>query len=604
MKNIFLLLLVGFLSSCSNPNISKSLNKNFQYFVCQNLSLMEKKECIKKFNYQKSFKVQNKLHRDFFTEKYTNFIVDYMNEAMYAWTNNNFKETKKYLDNIDLVLHVNNLHKFQSLSQLVYTSRTSYPSKDTYESARWFSTHRYVRFIENTLRTKHRYLCKDDNCKDKAWKISQEAISNHFIENMIYGYINSLSNHAKIKKLLQKEELLQAQKSLLILSEKRGVFVGTKKWQNIFTKEIQDIKRTLFNYIDIQSLENKLTLKETQNILYSNEIVVSYIYSMHCRDPLLWEISKNRVIFKKTLQYGCTSGQLREKITAARIGIENTRSRKDMFANKDLIFLRKVLIDSLELPKKGSKLYFIVDETMSGIPFELLPMASGKFLGEIYQISYIPSVSILNTLKMQDNIIFKTFYIGLSKNKHKNSSLNDLRVNEISKKIADYYKNSLVLKESTETDIYTTLSNSNSKYVQFLTHSTYTTEGKQKLLYGADDKNDGKVTANEVLKKIKGATDTIFFTSCDSISSNKNYVGEAFSPLSQSIFSALKAKRMIATRWEIQDKVIDDFMGLYLTFREKNNLSSIKAFHKTINELKKLYPNKPKIWASFIYIGI
>jgi len=582
-------------------------HKKFQYFICQNLPREEQTKCINKFNRARATVIRSDLQRFFLLENYSMFVRLYANIPMNYWTANRFKEAKLYLDDIDLFLDTNQLHKYKSPETVVYSYRTRKAIQGTFESDKWFFTHRYIRFIENTLRTRHKYLCKSNECLEKAWKVTQKSISSNFVENIITSYIESLDNTDELEQLFIKKDLLKAQRAILIMAEKENIFSNTKRWQNVLYQKIRKIESMLLAKVNfIKSFDDVLTLNETKNSLNRDETIISYLYSMDCREPLIWQISKNRTTFTKAKKEGCSSGKLREKITLLKGSLENDKNINDLKNNKDLIFLRKVLLDSLKLPKEGSILYFIVDETMSSIPFELLPMKSGKLLGEMYQISYIPSVSVLNTLKYKDINKYDKKYIGFAKNEHSAyQSLGNLRVNETLKHIENSYQNSVIFKESTETEIYKQLSKKiNVKYVQFLTHNINKSRNNSILLYGKDIQNNGELTDVEFIQHTKTSSDTLLLTSCDSIGGKYDYLGESFSPLSQSMFSALKAKRMIATRWRIKDNEVKDFTMAYLKYREKDGLSSIKAFYKALERLKKIYYNEPRVWASFMHIGI
>ena len=593
-----------FFAISPKQNTNFENHKNFQYFICQNLPYQEQIKCVNKFNKARKSIITSVLQRNFLIEDYSMFVRQYANIPMIHWTANKFKEAKIYLDDINLFLDINQLHKYKSPNTVVYSYRTRKAIQGTFESDKWFFTHRYIRFIENTLRTRHKYLCKDNQCLNKAWEVTQRAISSNFVENMITSNINSLDNKFEIEQLFIKKDLLKAQRAILILAEKQNIFLNTIKWQNILYQKIRKIENILLKKVySIKYLDNVLTLNETKNSLNDDETIISYLYSMNCREPLIWNISKTKTLFKKAKSKGCSSGKLREKIILTRKSLEKNKSIQDIKNNQDLIFLRKILFNSFKLPKEGSKLYLIVDETMSSIPFELLPMESGKLLGEMYQLSYFPSVSILNTLKRKNIKRYNKQYIGFAKDTH--TSYKNLNVNKTLNDVEKYYQNSLIFKESTETEIYKQLNKkTNVKYIQFLTHNIAKGKNNSVLLYGKDNKNDGELSAVEFIQNSKISSDTLLLTNCDSIGGNNDYLGEAFSPLSQSIFSALKAKRMIATRWAVQDKEVHDFTIAYLKYREKDGLSSIKAFHKAIERLKKLYSDKPIVWASFMHIGV
>lgn len=593
-----------------------------QFFLCENLPQKIKKSCMDlirektnnlnvitngKLDYWDRCYVKgssNKLVNDeknvfsyqLISGMYANLISTYDNFAMCHWSSNNFKAAKYYIDNFDLLLDI--IPIIKETSRIRIGSGRALP--DNQDGYRWHISHQAVRFIENTLRTWHKSLCKGTLCQDFAWKLTQEALANNFERSLVIKLLDS-SNNKTIKVNYNKRERLIAQKSLLLLAARENIIPQGYKWSSYIDKQINRLTKMLYRSIpELRLFEShkKFTIKQVKRIISRNETIITYLHSIECRAPIVWVLNKRKTSIKRagTSRKECTTAILKQKIFSVKQKIINNDSLDSL--QSDLTWLSKQLIYPIKLPKAGSKLIIAVDEIMAALPFELLKTSSGKRLGDIYSISYTPSIPLFTYLKTTKTKHYKVPYVAFSKDKH-GINIPELESNKFISFLAEFYKGKAYT-EAKEIDLYNKIING--KVLHFITHSGKK-NGKHGLFYGRSKGDDGIVTGEEIVKKANISAETILITSCDSAGTNAyQEIGEAYSNLSKG-FLISGAKRVVITRWPVEEKVAKQFVTRFLEYTEKKKINPSLALQKIRNELRITYPNNPKIWIAWIILG-
>lgn len=614
----------GTITPQNNNTRSSSTRLDNSLFVCENLPNNIHEKCIKLVKNKRNkliqaLNIERSISGDCYVKGSSNSLVKreekvfklqvltgdlsglistYDNIAMCHWSSNNFKAAKSYIDNYDLLFDIIPLVKGVGIGKIrIDAGRPMLDNQDTY---RWYIAHQAVRFIENTLRTRHRYLCKGNKCQNLAWRLTQKALSNNFQASLFNKLLTS-SNDKTIKLIYNKRKRLIAQEALLKLAVKEKIIPQGVKWASYIRIQINKLSKKIYASVpQFKKLEmnSTLSIRQVKNVISNDETIVTYLHSIECRVPLVWTLSKKKTSFKRAglSRKICTTAILKQRIASIKHKIINNGNLDSL--QGDLQWLSKQLIDPIALPKAGSKLIFAVDETMAGLPFELLKTKSGKMLGDIYDISYTPSTPLFTYLKAIKKQHYKIRYTAFSKDQHGNKIAN-LRSNKFIKFIANGY-NGKAYTEANESDIYG--QNINSKLLHFITHSG-SINGKHGLFYGRSKNNDGIVTGEEIIKKSAINADTVLITSCDSAGTNTYQdIGEAYSDLSKG-FLVTGSNRVIITRWAIPEKVAHLFVTRYLEYTEKNHLDSSTALRKVRSDIRKTYPNTPKNWAAWIALG-
>lgn len=519
-------------------------------------------------------------------------LSTYDNFAMCHWSSNDFASAKKYIDNFDLLLDIVPIIK--NNNGLMGGMGRWIPADS--DGHRWHIGHQAVRFIENTLRTRHKSLCEGNSCKDFAWKITQDGLSNDFQKSLAHKYVKN----SEFKSLYEKRQFLTAQKSLMILADKESVLPINIEWIKYIENQINEISNQLHKFSpQIMAIEkyNKFSIDQVQEYIKPDETIVSYLHSIECRNPLVWNVSKNNSSLKMIGEkgQGCTTKDIKDAIYSVKnkiVSNDVTLSQID----SDLTWLSNQLILPLSLPKPGSKIIFVLDEVMAGLPFELLKTSNGDLLGEVYDIAYTPSVPLHLYLATMQEKSYNSLYAGFSKDDHM-SSLAKLGSNRFISLLANEYRG-MAYPEAKEEDIYN--KELNAKVLHFITHSGIE-NGEHGLYYGRSAMEDGFVTGDEISNKSSIAANTILITSCDSAGTNTSpQVGEAYSGLSRNLLIS-GAKKVVISRWEVPESIAHEFSKKYLQYTEKEGLSSVIAIRKIRNEI--CNSDNPKCWAAWMLLG-
>jgi len=539
-----------------------------------------------------------------------NAARSFANIGMCYWSHNNFAKAKQYIDQFE---HLFSLASHSYHGVLEDSIAHAKPDLFVKKALFWFFGHRFVRFMENTRRTRHRYLCRKGKktCLDAAWEMMQKVKSASFREAHIASLLANAS--AKVSELYEERSKLKTKRALLkLLSTDRAMGKATSQKIKALTEQIDVLDFSLYkNFPDLKRPENPsiISLKKFRKKLKANETFISFIMSMECRQPLVWRVDrKSKVQFKRVgKRKACSTGVLVDKIKRLRHKIKRGLSLSQL--DSDLKWFREQLFDPIgKLPRVGSKLILSVDEKLAGLPFELIPLKNGRRLGEMYKVSYIPSASMLYELRTSPTLTTFTIpYMGFGRDNHTHLGLNKLNTNKVLSAISKDPRikmgpDAIVIKEAEEREIYQNhLRMVQAKYIHFMTH-THNQKGFLGLSYGREGTEDGLLTGPEIAAKLSIHADTVLVTACDTAGASERLLpGEAFSSLAVGFVTA-GAKRLLITLWPVTDKVAARFSTTYLYYRNNKGKSPHTAMQMARKTLKdKKYP--PAAWGGFILMG-
>ncbi len=529
--------------------------------------------------------------------------------AMCYWSHNNFAKAKQYLDQFDHLFPLASRSYHGVLEDSISHAK---PELFVKKALFWFFGHRFVRFMENTRRTRHSYLCRKGKktCLDAAWEMMQKVKSASFREAHIASLLSNAS--AKDSELYEERSKLKAERALFqLLSTDRAMGKATSQKIKALTEQIDVLDFSLYKvFPDLKRPENPsiVTLKDFRKKLKANETFISFIMSMECRRPLVWRVDRKKgVQFKRVgKRKECSTGALIDRIKRLRHKIQSGMSLNQLDA--ELRWFRQQLFDPIgKLPKMGSKLILSVDEKLTGLPFELIPTKDGRRLGEIYKVSYIPSASMLYELRTSPTLTrFPIPYMGFGRDNHTHLGLDKLNTNQVLSAISKNPKikmgpNAIVIKEAKERQIYQNNTNIvQAKYLHFMTH-THNQKGFLGLSYGREGTEDGLLTGPEIAAKLSINADTVLVTACDTAGASERLLpGEAFSSLAVGFVTA-GAKRLLITLWPVTDQVAAHFSTTYLYYRNKGKSphTAMQMARKALKDKK--YP--PSAWGGFILMG-
>ncbi len=526
----------------------------------------------------------------------------FANIAMCYWSHNNFAGAKRYIDQFQYLLPLAS-HSYHGIVQ--DSMAHADPNLLFQKALLWFFGHRFVRFMENTRRTKHSYLCRKGHksCLDAAWEMMQQVKSASFAEAHIASLLANSS--PKISGLYDQRSKLKVERALLkLFSTDQPVSQPTHDRIHELNEHIRVLDFSLHKVIPaLQRIETPtlVNLNNFKRKLKKNETFISFIMSMSCRQPLIWRVEKNRPVkFKRVgTKRECSTTTLITKIQELRDKISKGMSLNEL--DPDLKWFRQQLFDPIGLPPVGTKLILSVDEKLAGLPFELIPTKRGR-LGDIYQVTYVPSASRLYEWRTAPTRTgFPIPYMGFSRNNHSHFGLSTLMANEV---LSSYLAprtgpHAVIVTEANEKDIYNRFDTMvQAKYVHFITH-TYEKNGFLGLSYGNDNTEDGLLTGPEIAAKLFINADTVLVTACDTAGASQPLLpGEAFSSLAVGFVTA-GAKRLLITLWPVTDEIAGQFAAYYLHHRQNG-----KSPHAALQMARKALKHKaPHYWAGFILMG-
>jgi CHAT domain-containing protein/tetratricopeptide (TPR) repeat protein len=424
---------------------------------------------------------------------------------------------------------------------------------------------------------------------------------------------------------------------------------------------IQQVQKTLKNGEVAISYSGSGEIGQGYAIAITNKQVRLMVenlddYKKACRDPAIQESIKDMQYIvdevikttgrkaadeevKATITIGVFSVQLnrsigtykntRSTITAVKkVDTEQTVKRQKAWGN----FLFQLYVAPFnDLLANASKVYIAADRLTGFIPFEALKNEEGKYLGELYDISYVPSYTILRLLQQSPegtsnkilavgNPDYSTFKGATMDGRAYDLSLlgygnwNDLPGTKAElDAIKSAIDNTDVIEsrnvnESAIIDLSETGKLKNYKYLHFALHGMSMLvdyrDNSVILTEPANTNNDGFLQFWEIARLNINAR-LVCLSACESAVGGISGENDTYNlPLA---FMLAGAKSVIGTSWKIDDKATSLFMTEFYKKIIKEGLSPSEALYKTRlqfirGEFNKEY-TAPAYWAAFKYFG-
>lgn len=521
------------------------------------------------------------------------FFSIYENLAMWSWTENNFPSAKKYIDNFSVLVSILPLMEAEPNSFLLGSGRIL-PLEP--ESNYWHAVRQGLRFYENTLRTKHNYLCgaSKQECRNSAWTLTNYSLSRELYKDLITKTLSCSLNHNKAKTLWARLERLKAKEALLRLAEKEGLLDEAGSLADQYLSIIRATEMDLYSlHPEMQNIHQLpyISLAEVQRKLAPNELLLVYLQSIECRKYITWRITKYNaeITLTRGPQHRCEASWIKETISSVWEKIQQIPYSNA--ARTDLENLAEALIGGVSFPRAGGTIYVMMDEGMSGLPFEMLPTPSGSLIGDIYNIKYVPSPYVFARNRAHSGANAKIPYFGIARDTHDSGKL-DLssfvqNMEELAGggSIPDATIKEIKDKKSAIED---------TRILQFITHTTNTEDGPTLVF-------DQLLTWDTFPSNLQLKADVVLLTACSSIGPDPTHLGEAFSNLSR-YFLVSGARNVIATRWNVREEDAKDFTEIFIREFEKYHIVN-KAFFEAVREFRSDHPSEPSRWASWILLG-
>jgi CHAT domain-containing protein len=326
-------------------------------------------------------------------------------------------------------------------------------------------------------------------------------------------------------------------------------------------------------------------LDRTQSL--DNTAIISYFFTLDKKLlAFVWE--KGKPIQSIRLPISESEVEVAAKITEQKI-------KNKIFFKRDGKELYDKLIKPLSLTSRH--LAIVPDKSLWKVPFQALSSDGEKYLIEERLISYAPSVSILlEQLKnpKPDRQTLQAFANSLSENRVLQN------VNAEASTAAGIY-GSQPLMNATVND-FERISDK-SDILHFSMHAEVDNDQPLDSFLGfrKSGKDDGRLTAEDLLKiKLKKGS-LVFLASCDT---NTVLSGEGLISLAWAMMGS-GATTVISSGWEANDKSTAIFTGNFYRFYRQGS-SAVEAMQKASLELikdKSSNMHEPYYWADFTLNG-
>ncbi len=345
-------------------------------------------------------------------------------------------------------------------------------------------------------------------------------------------------------------------------------------------------------------------------------------------------IGKELRIFTIYYQIALANAATQKRSTVKKDPEKEDESLKKIANPLSQLLYRQFVQPIEKLLKNKKELIILADGNLSFLPFESLLNNENKYLGELYTISYLPSLKVSSILANRStNNSDKVLALGNpiyedltaankqistarklynSQNGFNWSSLPGTNV-EV-KSIANDFKSSttLLANQATEDEVKS-LSKQNKlkdfSIIHFATHGYVTTESPELSTLVLNQQNnsaseDGYLTAEEI-EKLNLKANLICLSACQT-GQGALKDGEGVMGLSNSFLLA-GAKSTIVSMWSVSDDATSKFMSsLYqivakqkVSFKEALYLTRLKFIKGDFGEEYK----KPFYWSPFVYFG-
>jgi CHAT domain-containing protein len=233
------------------------------------------------------------------------------------------------------------------------------------------------------------------------------------------------------------------------------------------------------------------------------------------------------------------------------------------------------------------------------VPFQALTDEKNCSMVEYFQISYVPSASILNEAKKKDKIKGNSLLaMALGNLSIDNMAPLASTISEV-ENIARLYKNSVSRIEKECTVDYFNAKASDFDYIHLATHGVYNSKSpfSSYILFNKTESNDGKLKVSDIFG-LKLKANLVTLSACQTglgnISNSDELVG-----LSRAFIFA-GAPAIIVSLWNVADAPTAKLMTYFYEFlkTKPTNIALSLAQRKLMLEYK-----EPYFWAPFVLIG-
>ena len=435
---------------------------------------------------------------------------------------------------------------------------------------------------------------------EKAFHYTEKSKSVLLLETLLSA---KATKYASIpKEIIESEQLLKVK-----ITDLEKQLNGSKssdledllfKIKSNYRNLVEEIETNYKNYYDLKYNTEVISISETQKLLKTNDVLISYFYGnkfIYCIS-----ITKNSEHLKRIP----VTKDLENILIAYQKEIGNPKSNIKTLSKQSYKIYKTLLEPGLG-NTSARNLIIIPDGLLNYIPFEsLITTEKNNYLIENRTVSYVNSATLLSQLKKKKEnnhqiLAFAPTFKGI------NNTLLPLPNNKKeAKNTLNYFKGKLFLNAEASLQNFN-IASPNYSIIHLATHAIYNDETPEFsfLAFTSNNENENLLYVKD-LYNLKLNADLVTLSACESgIGDLKR--GEGLMSLARGFYFS-GASSISSTLWKINDasasKLMDDF---YL------NLSKGLPKQKALQLAKLNFINKnrgnalvhPYYWSGFIISG-
>ncbi len=247
------------------------------------------------------------------------------------------------------------------------------------------------------------------------------------------------------------------------------------------------------------------------------------------------------------------------------------------------------------------ELLIVPDGVLNYVPFAALPLGNGRFLGDQFDLTYLPSaVPLVNAAGRQRQ--GRTLLAMAPTDTHLPNAVGEVR--SIGKMFPDTSR-VVIGKAATETLFKRVAENYD--YLHLATHSSLNRNAPilSALEFEPDRENDGRLELYEIVGMRLHAR-LVTLSACETALGNGYFseipAGDEFVGMTQAFLGA-GGHNILASLWAVNDESTKDLMGRF--YRYLSERGGARALSRAQQELRRSDPRyrHPYYWAAFVMVG-
>jgi len=406
--------------------------------------------------------------------------------------------------------------------------------------------------------------------KEEAFNLFERSKSKTLLD-----LINS-SKFKNNKELISLENLMRLSAKISLLKKKKEI-----KKLNILEKKYNKLILLTKKKSNKISIEIPLLKQVQKNLKEEDYEIVQYLVQK--TQLIVWHITKDKIDVKSVF---LPQNELTKKVNSIyeTLKVQNASKAFDEKSAKELfLFLIQPILKDI----KSKHLVIVPHYELNQLPFQvLINPETNQSLGEIFQISYAPSTSVLMGLNHIKNLQNKKIIaIGNSKMTYGNKEL---------KIIEKYYPHKVSIFNSlTKKKLFKEIKGHS--VIHISTHGKYLPNSPMLSYLELKDEN---LTASEMFAMPLEENSFVILSACETGKVQFTHSNETLGMVRALLYAG--ADTLLLSSWRVDEKVTVLWMENFYKFAKTNSLS--ESVRLALIEVKKRYSH-PHYWAGFSMIG-